>query len=172
MQPTLQPRDQEAAERVLFAVRPSFLFVGVKYLIAAVLWLLSAALVASIAAWWGIPILSGAAVVAALGALLFVAPVYSHVQRQRWLYTLTNYRLEIQEGLLSTTTRSVPLSKIQDVTLKGTLLKRVLGIGDVVVETAAESGPVVMANLPAAKRHADELMGRLHQWNRLDRGGV
>jgi membrane protein YdbS with pleckstrin-like domain len=170
--PSPQMRQMETAERVLFVVRPSFLFVGVKYLTAAVLWLLSAALVASIAAYAGIPTIPGAAAVVAVGALLFAGPVVSHVKRQRWVFTLTNYKLEIREGLLATTTRSVPLTKIQDVTLKGSLVKRVLGIGDIVVETAAESGPILMANIPDAKGHADALMRQLHDWNRSDRSGV
>lgn len=172
MRPSMQPWESDAPEKVLFSVRPSFLFVGVKYLVAAILWLAAAAVVASIAAWSGISSLAGAAIVLVIGIVLFAFPALAHLRRQRWQFTLTNYKLEIREGILSTTTRSVPLSKIQDVTMKGSFLKRLAGIGDLVVETAAESGAIVMSDIPGATRHADTLLRELHRWNRGDRGGV
>jgi uncharacterized membrane protein YdbT with pleckstrin-like domain len=156
----------EAQERVIFALRPSFLFVGVRYAIAAVLWLLATAIVAAIASVASVPTGVGALVVVVVGLVLFAKPVFAHVDRQRHLYTLTNHKLEIEHGILSKTVRNVPLSKIQDVTVTASLLQRMLGLGNIAIDNASENaGQIVIRAVPDAKRYADALLGELRRWN-------
>jgi membrane protein YdbS with pleckstrin-like domain len=158
-------RQPEQPEHVIFTVRPSFLFVGVKYGVAAALWLLASALIAWIVSYFDRDPVAGAAAVAIVGLLLFAGPAFSHLRRQRYAYTLTNYKLEIQEGILATTTRNIRLSKIQDVTVQWSLLKRMVGVGNIVIDTAAEAGRLYIANIPNPKRYADILLRELQRWN-------
>ena len=158
-------RQPDQPEHVIFSVRPSFLFVGVKYAIAAALWLLASAVIAWIATYFDLGLPAGAASVAVVGLVLFAGPAFSHLRRQRYAYTLTNYKLEIQEGIFATTTRNVRLSKIQDVTVQWSLLKRMVGVGNIVIDTAAEAGRLYISNIPNPKRYADILLRELQRWN-------
>ena len=153
-------------EQVIFSIRPAFLFVGVRYAIAAVLWLVAAALVAAGTSWLQLPLWSGAVAVVLIGLLLFLKPLLSHLDRQRHLFTLTDHKFEVQYGLLTTTTRNIPLSKIQDVTVTASLMNRMLGLGNIVVENASETGgQVVIAGVTEPKRYADMLLSQLRRGN-------
>ena len=80
----------------------------------------------------------------------------AHIRRQRNLYTLTSHKLEIQEGLLARTTRNVPLSKVQDVTVAASFVNRLLGLGDIRIDNASESlGQIVVHGVRDPKRYAD-----------------
>lgn len=153
-------------EQVIFSIRPAFLFVGVRYAVAAVLWLVAAALVAAGASWMQFPLWAGAVAVVVIGLLLFLKPLLSHIDRQRHLFTLTDHKFEIQYGLLSTTTRNIPLSKIQDVTVTASLIERMLGLGNIVVDNASESGgQVIISSVTEPKRYADMLLSQLRNRN-------
>lgn len=153
-------------EQVIFSIRPAFLFVGVKYVVAAILWIAAAALIAAGASWFEFPLWVGAIGVLVIGLLLFVKPLLSHLDRQRHLFTLTDHKFEVQYGLLTTTTRNIPLAKIQDVTVTASLLNRMLGLGNIVVENASEAGgQVIIAGVSEPKRYADMLLSQLRSGN-------
>ena len=153
-------------EQVIFSIRPAFLFVGVKYAVAAVLWLVASALVAAGTSWFELPVWVGAVTVVVVGLLLFLKPILSHLDRQRHLFTLTDHKFEVQYGLLSTTTRNIPLSKIQDVTVNASLLNRMLGLGNIVVDNASEAGgQIVITGVTEPKRYADMLLTQLRSGN-------
>jgi putative membrane protein len=155
-----------APERVIFTLRPAFLFVGVRYAIAAVLWLIATALVAAAASMAGLSTGAGAIIVLVVGLVLFASPVLKHIDRQRNLYTLTTDRLEIEQGILSKTVRSVPISKIQDVTVSSTLVQRLLGLGNIKIDNASEAGgQIVIRAVPEPKRYADALLAEMRRRN-------
>jgi len=155
-----------APEQVIFSIRPAFLFVGIKYVIAAVLWLAASALVAAGTSWLELPIWAGGIAVVVVGLVLFARPMLSHLDRQRHLFTLTDHKFEVQYGLLTTTTRNIPLSKIQDVTVTASLVNRLLGLGNIVVENASEAGgQIVIAGVSEPKRYADLLLNELRRGN-------
>ena len=81
-------------------------------------------------------------------------------------YKLTESKLEIDEGFISRTTRSVPIRRIQDVTVSSTMLQRMLGFGNLTIDNASDDGgKVVMKNINTPKFYADVL---LRQMRRLD----
>lgn len=153
-------------EQVVFTLRPAFLFVGLKYAVAAVVWLIATAIVAAVASLTSLPVWIGAAVVVLVGILVFVKPILAHVRRQRNLYTLTTHKLEIQQGILSTTVRNIPLSKIQDVTVSTSITGRMLGLGDVTIDNASENlGRIVVKGVRDPKQYADMLLAEMRRWN-------
>jgi uncharacterized membrane protein YdbT with pleckstrin-like domain len=158
-------RQTDVAERVIFSIRPALLFVGFAYAVAALLWILVTALVAAVSAHFELGKGPGAIAVVVVGLVLVLYPALLHLRRQRFRYTLTNYKLEIQSGLLARSTRNILLAKIQDVTVASTILKRMVGIGDIVLETAGEAGQITLKNIPNAKRYADTLLRELQRWN-------
>lgn len=153
--------ESETAEGVpLFDIRPTLLFVKTGYAAAAIGAVL---LVAILAALTPVPIIYAIIV----GLLLFLVPAYFHIQQKLLRYKLTETSLEIDSGLIATTTRNIPLRRIQDVTVSATALQRLAGLGDIVIDNASEDGgKVALHHIDRPRIYADML---LKQMAKLDK---
>ncbi len=154
-----RPQTREVAEqreRVIFKTRPTLLFIIVGYSICALL---------SIVVMITLARLGVSAPISLLGALFFLLfPAYYHIRRNAQRYTLTDSRVEIDRGVLVRTTRNVPLHKIQDVTVSASVLKRLIGVGDLIIENASDlGGATVLRNIHGPRRHADLLLRELRR---------
>jgi len=65
---------------------------------------------------------------------------YRIIERNHTIWAVTNLRIIDEEGLFSVETKESPLDKINNVSYSATLFGRVLGYGDVEIQTAAETG--------------------------------
>ena len=150
---------EDEGERVVFTVRPTFLFIGLGYALAA---LGAIGLIVLLATFTAFPALYSLLV--ALPLLLI--PAFRHLKRNSVRYTLTDSKIEIDQGFVSRRTRNIPLRNIQDVTVSATIPQRILGFGDLLIENANETGgSTAMRNIPDPRRHADLLLRELRRWN-------
>src|SRR5215210_252263 len=154
-------RQQERAsdvERQIFKTRPTLFFIKIGYGLAALGAIIMIVLLAYYisAPWWiALPI--------ALALLLI--PAFYHVKRNMVQYTLTNHKLEIDEGFIARTTRNLPLRNIQDVTVSSTIFQRILGYGNVVIDNASElGGSTVLHNVHNPRQYADLLLRELRRF--------
>ena len=154
--------DSEAdVEHVIFTVRPTLMFIKLGYaaaVVGAIALTILLAMIPHVPWYFSLPI--------ALGLLLI--PAYYHLKRNMIRYTVTDSKIEIDYGLIARTTRNIPLTKIQDVTVSASILQRVLGFGDVVVDNASEvGGTIVLHNINNPRNHADQLLQALRHWHTL-----
>ena len=158
--PERRSDEREGDEQVVFTVRPTLLFVKIGYLLAALGGLLLIALLAW-QPWVHVPFF----VSLPLALALLLVPAYKHLKRNTVSYTLTDSKIEIDQGLVSRTTRNIPLRNIQDVTVSSTVLQRLLRFGNLVIDNASETGgTTVLRNIPDPRRHADLLLRELRRW--------
>ncbi len=54
-------------------------------------------------------------------------------------YTVTDAKLQIDTGLIARTTKNIPLSKVQDVTVSASIPQRLMGFGDIIIDNASET---------------------------------
>jgi membrane protein YdbS with pleckstrin-like domain len=150
---------EEDGERVVFAVRPTFLFIGLGYVLAA---LGAVGLTVLLATFTAFP--PHYSLLVALPLLLI--PAFRHLKRNSVRYTLTDSKIEIDQGFISRRTRNIPLRNIQDVTVSATIPQRLLGFGDIIIDNASEvGGSTQMRNVPDPRRHADLLLRELRRWS-------
>ena len=173
-QPTPQPvrplpntparRDYpEDAEQVVFTVRPTLLFIKIGYVLAALGGVALVAVLALLGEWAKVNVPYYVSV--PLGLALLLIPAFRHFKRNMVCYTLTDSKIEIDEGFVSRTTRNVPLRNIQDVTVTSTVFQRMLKFGSVVVDNAGAEGAITtLRNIPDPRRHADLLLRELRRW--------
>ncbi len=93
--------------------------------------------------------------------ILFVAllfPLKMHVTRRLVTLRLHDDHLTVESGFFSRTRRTVGLAKIQDVTVRQTLGQRILGVGDLMLESAGESGGMAVLNLDNPRQLADTII--------------
>lgn len=83
----------------------------------------------------------------ALPALLFFFPLRAQLRRHFTKAILAGDKLRYESGVFAKTTRTIPVSKIQDVRADQTLGQRLLGVGDVTIETAGEAGALAIRNI-------------------------
>lgn len=79
--------------------------------------------------------------------LLFLFPLRAQLRRQCTRMALAGDKLRYQTGIFSKTTRTIPVSKIQDVRAHQSVAQRMIGIGDLTVETAGEDGRLTIPNV-------------------------
>lgn len=150
----------DAEERTVFTIGPTLLFVKIGYVLAA---LAAIALVVLLAwqPWVSVPVF----VSIPLALALLLIPAYKHLMRNTVRYTLTDSKIEIDEGFISRTTRNIPLRNIQDVSVTTTIPQRLLRFGNVVVDNASDAaGATVLRNIPDPRRHADQILRELRRW--------
>ncbi len=147
-------------EAEIFSISPTLLFVKIGYVAAAVAAILLVGLIATFD-------LIGSVWAVAAGLLLFLIPGYYHIKQKLVRYTLTESKLEIDEGLISRRTKNLPIRRIQDVTVSMSVMQRVLGFGDLVVDNASDDGEkITLQNINRPRHYADAL---LRQMKRLEK---
>jgi membrane protein YdbS with pleckstrin-like domain len=145
-------------EHVIFTVRPTLIFVKVGYALAALAGIVLVFLLSSL----GVPLYISMPIAFAI----LLIPAYYHVKRNMIRYTVTDSKLEIDTGLIARTTRNIPLSKVQDVTVSASIPQRLMGFGDIVVDNASEVGStIVMHNISTPRHYADLLLRELRRWH-------
>jgi membrane protein YdbS with pleckstrin-like domain len=144
-------------EQVIFNITPTFFEVLPSYLLAVVLSLIATVVVALVDGNFGISLI--------LAAIFFVAPVVRHIRLKHTVYTLTTSKIEVRSGILSKSAQSIPLRHIQDVTVSETLKERLIGIGDVLIDSAALDKKMAMDNIKNPRKYADLIMDQLQYWN-------
>jgi uncharacterized membrane protein YdbT with pleckstrin-like domain len=133
-------------EELIYDLRPHWLTLVVPVLITL------AVLVAVLAAWVVTPAgdlqQPARLVVGVLGVVVLLVTVAGRVLR--WATThfvLTTERLIFRSGLVAKFGREIPLERINDVTFSQSLFERLVGAGDLLIESAGEHGQSRFANI-------------------------
>ena len=151
--------EDSGEEQQIFSISPTLKFVKVGYVLAAIGGLLLVGLLATfeVSFWIAIPI--------ALALLLI--PAYFHFRQKTVRYTLTDSKVEIDEGFIFQNSRNVPLRSIQDVSVSSTITQRMLGFGDLVIDNANEDGgKIILKNINSPKKYADALLKQMRLLNK------
>jgi membrane protein YdbS with pleckstrin-like domain len=145
----------DVEEEVIFRLRPSFYAVGKAYGIAAIFALLAIALFGYFRLPLGISL--------GVSLLSFIHPVVRHIRRNCTFYTLTPSKIEIDFGIFAKTVRNIPLRNAQDVTVSATMFERLIKVGDVIIDSAAQAGKIQMRQVPDPRKHAELILQQLQQ---------
>jgi membrane protein YdbS with pleckstrin-like domain len=81
-----------------------------------------------------------------------------HLRRLTSKLTVAGDRIRYESGLLSKTTRTMELAKIQDVRVDQTLGQRMWNLGDLSLETAGETSRIVMPSIDQPHEAAEKLL--------------
>ena len=156
-------------EDIILDLRPHWWFLSGP-IAAVVLTVALTIFVAAIGAASAVPI-------AAL-VLLVVGLLWLLVRVLRWTTTnfvVTTDRLIFRSGVLSKHGREIPLERVNDITFNASLFERMIGAGDLVIESAGERGQQMFTDIPhpmqvqnevyrqieaAQQRDADRMAGR------------
>jgi uncharacterized membrane protein YdbT with pleckstrin-like domain len=98
-------------------------------------------------------------VAAILLVMWVVMPVIRWATSQ---YVVTNRRVIVRTGIIARQGRDMPLQRINDVHFKYGIIDRILGCGDLIVESAGETGQMLIRAVPDVELIQREIF-RLHE---------
>jgi uncharacterized membrane protein YdbT with pleckstrin-like domain len=81
-----------------------------------------------------------------------------HLKRRAVTLRFHDDHLTLETGFLSRSRRTVDVAKIQDVTVQQTFGQRLMGVGDLRLESAGESGAIAIENLDRPREIADAII--------------
>jgi uncharacterized membrane protein YdbT with pleckstrin-like domain len=142
---------------VIFSINPAFYPVTSSYVLS----IFSALLLAMIISFFN----GGFFLAMAIASIAFVPSFIKHIRHIHTIFTLTSIKLEISEGLFSKSTRNIPLRHVQDVAVRENFKERMLGIGDIIVDTPAMDSKLILNNVNNPRHYADLILEQLERWN-------
>ena len=96
-------------------------------------------------------------------AILLIWPAVRHWEQRFTKMTMIGDKLRYETGMFSKATRTIQLSKVQDVTVRQSLGQRMAGIGDLSIETAGESSRLTFPNIDRPQAIADRIIDESHK---------
>jgi uncharacterized membrane protein YdbT with pleckstrin-like domain len=101
--------------------------------------------------------------------------VFGVVPAIRWYYTmfvLTSDRLITRKGIIAKHSKEIPLERINDVAFSQSILERIVGAGDLLIESAGERGQELISDV----RHPEQVQLMIYKEtetnsNRMFQGG-
>ena len=107
--------------------------------------------------------------------LVFLFPAFKkHLRQRSAKMSIAGDHLTLDVGLLSKSRRTLDMAKVQDVTVRQSMGQRMIGIGDLLLETAGDrSGSLTMLGIDRPRLIADEILETSHRAARARaQGGV
>ena len=153
----LQERPWAEAERELFHIRPSIISFIVAVIVVSA-W-------ASLSLWVSVKLFDDEVMKSLFGFFILLAAVALYwrigIALLRALfarYTLTTKYLKVKTGILSHRQKTIPIHKIQDVSVQQPFMLRPFGIGHVIVESAGGQGEIKLRALSDCQKRSQQIL--------------
>lgn len=152
-------------ERDLFTVRPTMIFVYLWYALAVAVVIAAAVLMGILSSKSLSDDMTALYVIGGIGIVAFIIPVYKHILRLREVYTLTNFKLEMRYGIIAKRIHNIPINKIQDVMVTSSVWQRFLNLGDIIIDSASDTGKIHLDDIHHPHRYAEQILAEMRRWN-------
>ena len=93
-----------------------------------------------------------------LPAILALFTVIRHIRNRMVTITVSDDRVREEVGLLSKSTRTIELDKIQEVNVRRSVWQRMWGLGDLSMETAGRSSQLAIHSIDRPQDAADHIL--------------
>jgi uncharacterized membrane protein YdbT with pleckstrin-like domain len=102
----------------------------------------------------------GSALIMIPPVALLAWPGVRALRRRLTKAVVTDERLRYETGMAAKSTRTIQLSKVQDVRVDQKMTQRLFDIGNISIETAGEASRLTLHNIDHPQALADEIMSR------------
>jgi uncharacterized membrane protein YdbT with pleckstrin-like domain len=99
----------------------------------------------------------------ALPALAILWTAARHIARHFVTLTIDAGRLRYEAGILSKSTRTLEVSKVQDVRVEQSMGQRMFGVGSLSLETAGETSKLTIADIDRPQEIAEKILDAAHR---------
>lgn len=95
-----------------------------------------------------------------LAPLVLISPALRALRRQFTKTTISGDRLRYETGMFAKSTRTLQLSKLQDVRVDQSVSQRMFGVGNLSIETSGETSRLTLDDVDNPQAVADEIVNR------------
>ena len=139
-------------------IRPTAKFIMVRAIVSVLLFL--AVEIAWYTQWREMPNLQFVPIIA---PLVLISPALKALRRQFTKTTISGDRMHYETGAFSKSTRTLHLSKLQDIRVDQSFGQRLFGVGTLSVETSGETSRLTLDDVDDPQAVADEILSRSQQ---------
>lgn len=107
----------------------------------------------------------------AFPALLLIWPLKYHLRRNFTRMTIGQDKLRYETGILNRSSRTIQVSKVQNVRVDQRLGQRIIRTGNLSIETAGETSLLTIENIDDPQRVADEVIDAARRRKRKGKEG-
>lgn len=108
----------------------------------------------------------------AIPFVLLLPAIRAHIRRNLVKLTFHGDHLTYDVGLLSKSSRTLDLTRVQDVTVRQSLGQRMIGVGTLTLETAGEGSRLIVSNLDGPLQLRDYILTIAQKGSAQGRAGV
>ena len=94
--------------------------------------------------------------------IVLISPALRALRRQFTKTIISGDRLRYETGAFAKSTRTLQLSKLQDVRVDQNVTQRMFGVGNLSLETSGEASRLTIEDVDSPQSLADEIMNRSH----------
>jgi uncharacterized membrane protein YdbT with pleckstrin-like domain len=98
----------------------------------------------------------------AVPAPLLIWVIIRRIERHFTVISITGDKLRYECGVLSKSTRTIQITKVQDVRVDQSLFQRMLQIGNLSIETAGETSRLTIEDIDHPQMVADQIVDAAH----------
>ena len=138
-----------------FTIRPTAKFLKLGTILAAIVFL--ALEIGCVTSWND---QAGSQWIMLVPALVWIWPAERALRRRFTTTTIAGDRLRYETGALTKSSRTIQLSKLQDVRVDQRLMQRIFNVGNLSLETAGEASRLTIHNVDKPQALADEILNR------------
>jgi uncharacterized membrane protein YdbT with pleckstrin-like domain len=95
-----------------------------------------------------------------IAPLVLISPALRALRRQFTKTTISGDRLRYETGAFGKSTRTIQLSKLQDVRVDQNVTQRMFSVGNLSIETAGEASRLTLQDVDNPQSVADEILNR------------
>ena len=138
-------------------IRPTAKFLILRFVVTGVVFL-------AIESWYFTSLKGkqGTDLIPFVAPIIFLPAFLRLIRRQFTTVTVSGDRLRYETGMLSKTTRTIQLSRLQDVRVDQRPLQRMFRVGDISIETAGETSRLTIPDVDDPQALADHILDRAH----------
>lgn len=106
---------------------------------------------------------SVAGILMILGGLLFIPYIYRRVDNRLKIYAVTNQRVYVRRGIINIKEKDIPLAKINDVQIVQSLVQRIFGAGDAIVQVGNDESSMVIQDIAHPREFRDVIISAIYE---------
>jgi len=92
------------------------------------------------------------------GILFQFITIDKHLGRNFTIYTLTTENIKIRAGIIGKTQIMIPLAKVQNVAFNYSIIQRLYGIGNLLIESASDQGAIPFTNIEKPEEYSKKIL--------------
>jgi membrane protein YdbS with pleckstrin-like domain len=136
-------------------IRPTAKFLIARFIVTAIVYV-------AFVVWWYVSLRDKGVtdIFPAIALIIFLPAFRRLIARQLTKISIVGDRLRYETGFASKTTRTIQISKVQDVRVDQTPMQRMFGVGNISIETAGEASRLTIHDVDAPQTVADDILNR------------